>query len=96
MKTAVILTNYNMPEATDLMVRRLTSHCDHDRFDMIVVDNGSDITKPSKFTTVQLPANCQTTGGYPRILQLTEQGINRLAQKKMNDTIRFDSTIFFG
>ena len=38
---------------------------------------------------IVLMRDCQTTGGYPRILQLTEQGINRLAQKKANDTIRF-------
>lgn len=29
----------------------------------------------------------QTTGGYPRILQLTEEGIDRLAQKTFGDTI---------
>lgn len=31
----------------------------------------------------------QTTGGYPRILQLTEKGINTLAQKVMGEKIRF-------
>ena len=55
----------------------------------------TDVTLPG---TVQLtPAgnlivlmrDCQTTGGYPRILQLTEQGINRLGQKKAKDIIRF-------
>ncbi len=48
--------------------------------------------------TVQLPPSgkpvvlmkdCQTTGGYPRILQLTEQAICILAQKKPGDTVRF-------
>jgi len=29
----------------------------------------------------------QTTGGYPRILQLTEEAIDRLAQKTFGDTI---------
>jgi biotin-dependent carboxylase-like uncharacterized protein len=29
----------------------------------------------------------QTTGGYPRILQLSEEGIDRLAQKTFGDTI---------
>ncbi len=38
---------------------------------------------------IVLMRDCQTTGGYPRILQLTEKGINRLAQKKTNDPIRF-------
>ena len=31
----------------------------------------------------------QTTGGYPRILQLSEKSISILAQKKYGDTIRF-------
>ena len=48
--------------------------------------------------TVQLPPNghpivlmrdAQTTGGYPRILQLTEGGINIMAQKRPRDIIRF-------
>ncbi len=38
---------------------------------------------------IVLMRDCQTTGGYPRILQLTENGINRLAQKKAGDLIRF-------
>nr|WP_298790005.1 biotin-dependent carboxyltransferase family protein [uncultured Allomuricauda sp.] len=31
----------------------------------------------------------QTTGGYPRILQLTEEAISVLAQKKFGDTLTF-------
>ncbi|SEC22460.1 biotin-dependent carboxylase uncharacterized domain-containing protein [Tenacibaculum sp. MAR_2009_124] len=38
---------------------------------------------------VVLMRDCQVTGGYPRVLQLTEEGINRLAQKTTNDTLRF-------
>lgn len=34
--------------------------------------------------------DCPTTGGYPRILQLTDVAINQLAQKKENDTFKFD------
>ncbi|MBO6631912.1 MAG: biotin-dependent carboxyltransferase family protein [Psychroserpens sp.] len=36
-----------------------------------------------------LMRDCQTTGGYPRILQLTEMAINRLAQKNFGSQIRF-------
>jgi biotin-dependent carboxylase-like uncharacterized protein len=36
-----------------------------------------------------LMRDCQTTGGYPRILQLSEHSINVLAQKKVGDTIKF-------
>jgi len=37
-----------------------------------------------------LMRDCPTTGGYPRILQLTDMGINQLAQKKTNDLFKFD------
>lgn len=36
-----------------------------------------------------LMRECQTTGGYPRILQLTEDGINQAAQRKPGDPIQF-------
>ncbi len=36
-----------------------------------------------------LMRDCQTTGGYPRILQLSSRSVSLLAQKKMGDTIRF-------
>lgn len=43
-------------------------------------------------TLIVLMRDAQTTGGYPRILQLSESAINRLAQKKVNDLIRFKRT----
>jgi len=36
-----------------------------------------------------LMKDCQVTGGYPRILQLTENAINILAQKTTGDRIQF-------
>ena len=33
--------------------------------------------------------DCQVTGGYPRVLQLTDGAINMLAQKTTNDTFKF-------
>jgi len=56
------------------------------------------ITAPVQPGTVQitpsgkimvLMRDAQTTGGYARILQLTEKSINRLAQKKTGDRFRF-------
>ena len=41
-------------------------------------------------TLIILMRDCPTTGGYPRILQLTDIAINQLAQKKENDIFRFD------
>ncbi|MBT8142543.1 MAG: biotin-dependent carboxyltransferase family protein [Gammaproteobacteria bacterium] len=36
-----------------------------------------------------LMRDCQTTGGYPRVLQLNEAAINLLSQKKMGDKVSF-------
>lgn len=38
---------------------------------------------------IVLMRDCQTTGGYPRVLQLKEYSINILAQKHKGDTIKF-------
>ena len=38
---------------------------------------------------IVLMRDCQTTGGYPRVLQLSEQGINLLSQKKERDVVKF-------
>jgi allophanate hydrolase subunit 2 len=34
--------------------------------------------------------DCPTTGGYARILQLTDMAINELAQKTEGDAFKFD------
>ncbi len=38
---------------------------------------------------IVLMRDCQTTGGYSRVLQLTEKAINQLAQKRPNDFVFF-------
>lgn len=61
-------------------------------------DFGSMLTSAVLAGTVQLTPSgklivlmqdCQITGGYPRILQLTEKSINQLAQKSTNDKFKF-------
>lgn len=39
---------------------------------------------------IVLMRDCQTTGGYPRVLQLSENGINTIAQKVIGDQILFE------
>lgn len=39
---------------------------------------------------IVLMRDCQVTGGYPRILQLTEEAINILSQKTTNDSFSFE------
>ncbi|MCY4560797.1 MAG: biotin-dependent carboxyltransferase family protein [Flavobacteriaceae bacterium] len=43
---------------------------------------------------IVLMRDCQTSGGYPRILQLTQEAINILAQKQPNSKIKFKKTDF--
>ncbi|WP_288954681.1 biotin-dependent carboxyltransferase family protein [uncultured Polaribacter sp.] len=38
---------------------------------------------------IVLMRDCQVTGGYPRILQLTEKAINKMAQKTLNAQFKF-------
>ena len=37
---------------------------------------------------IVLMRDCQTTGGYPRVLQLTEKAISILSQKAIGKTLK--------
>ena len=59
------------------------------------------LTSPVLPGTVQLTPNgnlivlmrdCQTTGGYPRVLQLTERSLNIISQKRQGEKIFFRLT----
>ena len=63
-------------------------------------DNALDpiLTAPVLPGTVQLTPSgqlivlmrdCQTTGGYPRVLQLTEDAISILSQKTTGNSLKF-------
>lgn len=52
-----------MPEATDALCSYIESHIEYPH-KLIVVDNGSDLTRPSKWTTVRVSENVQTTAGW--------------------------------
>ena len=62
-KVAIFIVNFNMPERTDALVGHIaqTVKWPHELF---VVDNGSDLVSPSKYTNLWLPENRQTTGGW--------------------------------
>jgi len=69
----------------------------------LINDLGSMITSPVLPGTVQLTPSgtliilmrdCQTTGGYPRVLQLSSTSINRIAQKRKGEQIGFELTSF--
>ncbi len=60
---AAIIVNYNMPEKCNAICEHLLRLVKWPMF-LIVVDNGSDLVEPSKYTSLQLPENVQTTGGW--------------------------------
>jgi GT2 family glycosyltransferase len=60
-KVTAIISNYNMPERTDALVEHIHAH---EKCEVVAVDNGSDLVPPSKYTTVRLEKNIQTTGGW--------------------------------
>lgn len=62
-RIAIILPNYNMPERTDALGDYIRSHVEWPH-DLIVVDNGSDLAPPSRYTTISLRWNVQTTHGW--------------------------------
>lgn len=62
-RVAILITNYNMPERCDALCEHISRHVDWPH-DLIVVDNGSDLVAPSKYTALRLEKNKQTTGGW--------------------------------
>lgn len=62
-RVALFIVNYNMPERTDKLVEYLHKNVKC-RFDLYVIDNGSDICLPSKYTNVFIKNNVQTCNGW--------------------------------
>ena len=62
-KVAIIITNYNMPEATGKIWNYVQEYVDYPH-DFIIVDNASDLITPSKHTALYLNKNVQTCGGW--------------------------------
>lgn len=43
---------------------------------------------------IVLMRDCQTTGGYPRIFQLSEESINVISQKRVGESVKFKMSSF--
>jgi glycosyltransferase involved in cell wall biosynthesis len=67
MKVSVCILNYNMPQMTDELVEHLREKIKID-YDLIVVDNGSDMAANPKSTTHRFEDNRRVTGGLNRCL----------------------------
>ncbi|MBU2525330.1 MAG: biotin-dependent carboxyltransferase family protein [Bacteroidetes bacterium] len=90
MRKKIIDFTFHVGHENNRMAYKLEEKLSENKVDML--------TSPTLPGTVQLTPSgglmilmrdAQTTGGYPRILQLTEAAINILAQKREGDGIRF-------
>jgi hypothetical protein len=52
-----------MPERTDALCEHLLT-CTDWPLSLYIVDNGSDLVPPSRYTNVKIDGNIQTTGGW--------------------------------
>lgn len=81
MKTAVTILNHNLPEWTDNLYESLKPY-ERDDYDVIVLDNGSDKDKISKYTTLVSEQNCYFGGGLEQ------------ARRFMMESGKYDSLLF--
>ena len=60
----------------------------------IVIPGTVQLTPSGKL--IIMMRDCPTTGGYPRVLQLTDIAVNQLAQKRTGDKFRFELESSYG
>jgi len=68
-KTLVAILHYNTIHYTDNLYEMLKPY-EHDDYDLIVIDNGSDVGKSSKYTTYRVEENVCYGGGLDMSIQL--------------------------
>ena len=62
-KVAIFIVNYNMPERADALAGHIRDTVKWP-YEFFLIDNGSDLCPPSKYTNIYLKQNQQTTGGW--------------------------------
>ena len=87
---AVLGTKFSVAKENNRMAYQLEEPIDPHTINMLTSATlpGTVQYTPSGKLLI-LMCDAQTTGGYPRILQLTEEAVARLAQKKTGDRFRF-------
>jgi len=81
---------FTISKENSRMGYRLNEHIENDLGSLLtscVLPGTVQLTPSGKI--IILMRDCQVTGGYPRILQLAESAINKLAQKSTGDTFKF-------
>lgn len=72
MRTVGIILSYNNPSMTDRLVENIKENVKK-KFDYIVLDNGSDEDKVSKYTTHKIEKNCRMTRGFNEGISIIEK-----------------------
>ncbi len=85
-------TNFSVSKLNSRMAYQLEPNLNHNLEPILTapVLPGTVQVTPSGQLMV-LMRDCQTTGGYPRVLQLTDLAISQLSQKRTSDIIRFET-----
>ncbi|TNJ42967.1 biotin-dependent carboxyltransferase family protein [Tamlana fucoidanivorans] len=81
---------FSISNANNRMAYQLNEHIKNDIEPIItssVLPGTVQLTPSGKL--IVLMRDCQTTGGYPRVLQLKDSAIDVLAQKKTGDSLLF-------
>lgn len=94
-KVGIVLLNYNLPRETDFVYESLKKTLNKTNYEVCVVDNASDKSPPSKYTTIKSITNGRTMGG----LLLGAHYYNRKPDVKyvfyMHNDMTFDENIDF-
>jgi biotin-dependent carboxylase-like uncharacterized protein len=86
----IFSSTFSISKENNRMAYQINEKIDNNLKDILtslVLPGTVQLTPSGKM--IVLMRDCQTTGGYPRILQLSESSINSLAQKKVGDVIKF-------
>ncbi|MBJ2173038.1 biotin-dependent carboxyltransferase family protein [Aureibaculum sp. A20] len=89
-KTQLRTVLFSISSDNNRMGYRLEGVIENDLPSMLtsaVLPGTVQLTPSGRF--IILMRDCQVTGGYPRVLQLSEMAINKLAQKATGDKIQF-------
>ncbi|APG59194.1 biotin-dependent carboxyltransferase family protein [Christiangramia salexigens] len=92
-RSELMETFFNIDDSSNRMAVQLKQDLDNDLDPIItgpVVPGTVQLTPSGKL--IILMRDCQTTGGYPRVLQVSERGLNVLAQKLPGERIIFKIT----
>ncbi len=89
-KEELFNTDFTIDQSSNRMAVQFKQEFTNDLEPIItapVVPGTIQLTPSGKL--IALMRDCQTTGGYPRVLQLSEKGIETIAQKGPGEYIRF-------